>query len=313
MSDTSALEAQLAFVEDAMRSLDSALAAQQQHIFKLEQQVDCLRQQLNEQGARLDAVAEPGIVCLLFMTSCHLPRLFTAFTVIIMTNKFRLQRIPALRRRLFLRVLYSCSRGSRRRPCLGSRTVSSAGAAANSGGWTEGILAGTALRRRAEAAARRGAACAFLSSTALTECSQGLFCGYTFSHDSIARTSANRYLSVARAALRMTLRLGVARHQQSVLHKLKAPGRSSMKRRPRPPALSTIVGSRDSLSSAKPGLNHSHTSPKKIASSNCPLLAAKRWIRRANKGPRCIVNRYDTVVPKPRRPTSRHACKCGRQ
>ena len=59
MSDTSALEAQLAFVEDAMRSLDNALAAQQQHIFKLEQQVDRLRQQLNEQGARLDAVAEP--------------------------------------------------------------------------------------------------------------------------------------------------------------------------------------------------------------------------------------------------------------
>ena len=59
MSDTSALEAQLAFVEDTMRSLDNALAAQQQHIFKLEQQVDRLRQQLSEQGARLDAVAEP--------------------------------------------------------------------------------------------------------------------------------------------------------------------------------------------------------------------------------------------------------------
>ena len=40
MSDTSALEAQLAFVEEAMRSLDNALAAQQQHIFRLEQQVD---------------------------------------------------------------------------------------------------------------------------------------------------------------------------------------------------------------------------------------------------------------------------------
>ena len=60
MGDTSALEAQLAFVEDAMRSLDNALAAQQQRIFTLEQQVDRLRQQLNEQGARLDAVAEPG-------------------------------------------------------------------------------------------------------------------------------------------------------------------------------------------------------------------------------------------------------------
>ena len=60
MSDTSALEAQLAFVEDAMRALDAALVAQQQHIFKLEQQVDHLRQQLREQGARLDTVAEPG-------------------------------------------------------------------------------------------------------------------------------------------------------------------------------------------------------------------------------------------------------------
>ena len=161
-----------------------------------------------------------------------------------------------------------------------------------------GAAGRSVVRWRGGVAATRGAACAFLSSTALTECSQGLFCGYTLSHDSIARTSANRYLSVARAALRMTLRLGVARHQQSVLHKLKAPGRSSMKRRPRPPALSTIVGSRDSLSSAKPGLNHSHTSPKKIDITTLPFGYCFTGRFACKHVSRCIGNRYDTVGAK---------------
>ncbi len=37
------LESQLAFVEDTVSALDSALAAQQQHIMKLEQELELLR------------------------------------------------------------------------------------------------------------------------------------------------------------------------------------------------------------------------------------------------------------------------------
>ena len=50
---------------------------------------------------------------------------------------------------------------------------------------------------------------------------------------------------------------------QSVLVSCEAP--SSVKRRLRPPALSSVVGSRVSLGSCNAGLNHSHTSPKKLA------------------------------------------------
>ena len=57
MGDIAALEAQIAFVENAMQTLDDALAAQQQHILRLERQIDRLQQQLKDQGARIDEVA----------------------------------------------------------------------------------------------------------------------------------------------------------------------------------------------------------------------------------------------------------------
>ena len=58
MSDTAQLEAQLAFLEDAVQTLDQALSQQQRAILKLERTVDLLRERLGEQGARLDAVAD---------------------------------------------------------------------------------------------------------------------------------------------------------------------------------------------------------------------------------------------------------------
>ena len=57
MGDVAALEAQIAFVEDTVQALDKALAAQQQHILRLERQIDRLQLQLKDQGARLDEVA----------------------------------------------------------------------------------------------------------------------------------------------------------------------------------------------------------------------------------------------------------------
>ena len=57
MGDIAALDAQIAFVEDTVQALDEALAAQQQHILRLERQIDRLQQQLKDQGARLDEVA----------------------------------------------------------------------------------------------------------------------------------------------------------------------------------------------------------------------------------------------------------------
>ena len=63
MTGVAELEAQLAFVEDTVSALDSALAAQQQHIMKLEQELELLRARLIEQGTRLDEItpaeAEP--------------------------------------------------------------------------------------------------------------------------------------------------------------------------------------------------------------------------------------------------------------
>ena len=57
MEDIVALQAQIAFVEDAVQALDDALAAQQQHILRLERQVERLQQQLQDQGYRIDTVA----------------------------------------------------------------------------------------------------------------------------------------------------------------------------------------------------------------------------------------------------------------
>ena len=57
MSDTAQLEAQLAFLEDAVQTLDQALSQQQREILKLERTVELLRG-LGEQGARLDAVGD---------------------------------------------------------------------------------------------------------------------------------------------------------------------------------------------------------------------------------------------------------------
>ena len=54
MGDVAALEAQIAFVENALQTLDDALAAQQQHILRLEREIDRLQQQLKDQGARID-------------------------------------------------------------------------------------------------------------------------------------------------------------------------------------------------------------------------------------------------------------------
>ena len=59
MSGTGELEAQLAFVEDALQTLDAAMASQQQQILRLEQQIDVMQQRLKEQGNRLDSIAEP--------------------------------------------------------------------------------------------------------------------------------------------------------------------------------------------------------------------------------------------------------------
>ena len=59
MSGTGELEAQLAFVEDALQTLDAAMASQQQQILRLEQQIDVMQQRLKEQGHRLDSIAEP--------------------------------------------------------------------------------------------------------------------------------------------------------------------------------------------------------------------------------------------------------------
>lgn len=59
MAGVAELEAQLAFVEDTVRALDSALAAQQQHIMKLEQELEHLRARLIEQGTRLDEITPP--------------------------------------------------------------------------------------------------------------------------------------------------------------------------------------------------------------------------------------------------------------
>ena len=63
MTGIAELESQLAFVEDTVSALDSALAAQQQHIMKLEQELELLRARLIEQGVRLDDItptqAEP--------------------------------------------------------------------------------------------------------------------------------------------------------------------------------------------------------------------------------------------------------------
>ena len=58
MSDTAQLEAQLAFLEDAVQTLDQALSQQQREILKLERTVELLRERLGEQGARLDTVAD---------------------------------------------------------------------------------------------------------------------------------------------------------------------------------------------------------------------------------------------------------------
>ena len=59
MSGTGELEAQLAFVEDALQTLDAAMASQQQQILRLEHQIDVMQQRLKEQGHRLDSIAEP--------------------------------------------------------------------------------------------------------------------------------------------------------------------------------------------------------------------------------------------------------------
>ena len=46
MSDTAQLEAQLAFLEDAVQTLDQALSQQQREILKLERTVELLRERL---------------------------------------------------------------------------------------------------------------------------------------------------------------------------------------------------------------------------------------------------------------------------
>ncbi|MBL6699604.1 SlyX family protein [Luminiphilus sp.] len=55
MSQTALLEAQLAFLEDTVQTLDGALALQQQQLLRLEERVAALSHQLREQGQRLDA------------------------------------------------------------------------------------------------------------------------------------------------------------------------------------------------------------------------------------------------------------------
>jgi len=56
-TDRTALESQIAFLEDVVGNLDAALSTQQQQIFELQSQMRLLHQQLKEQGSRLDAVA----------------------------------------------------------------------------------------------------------------------------------------------------------------------------------------------------------------------------------------------------------------
>ena len=56
MTGVAELEAQLAFVEDTVSALDSALVAQQQHIMRLERELELLRARLIEQGTRLDEI-----------------------------------------------------------------------------------------------------------------------------------------------------------------------------------------------------------------------------------------------------------------
>ena len=56
MTGVAELEAQLAFVEDTVSALDSALAAQQQYIMKLERELELLGARLIEQGTRLDQI-----------------------------------------------------------------------------------------------------------------------------------------------------------------------------------------------------------------------------------------------------------------
>ena len=60
MEDMVALEAQIAFVEDAVQALDDALVAQQEHIQRLQHQIERLQQQLKDQGTRIDTLAAEG-------------------------------------------------------------------------------------------------------------------------------------------------------------------------------------------------------------------------------------------------------------
>ncbi len=63
MSQTPELEAQLAFLEDAVQALDKALALQQQQLLRLEERVSAIYHQVREQGDRLNTyggnVSEP--------------------------------------------------------------------------------------------------------------------------------------------------------------------------------------------------------------------------------------------------------------
>ena len=57
MGDTAALEVQIAFVEEAVQAMDDALAGQQQHILRLERQIDRLQKHFKNQSVHLDEVA----------------------------------------------------------------------------------------------------------------------------------------------------------------------------------------------------------------------------------------------------------------
>jgi len=61
MSQTAALEAQVAFLEDTVQALDRALTLQQQQLLQLRSQVATLSQQLREQGNRLDAFGDNAL------------------------------------------------------------------------------------------------------------------------------------------------------------------------------------------------------------------------------------------------------------
>ena len=61
MSQTAALEAQVAFLEDTVQALDRALALQQKQLLQLRSQVATLTQQLCEQGNRLDAFGDNAL------------------------------------------------------------------------------------------------------------------------------------------------------------------------------------------------------------------------------------------------------------